>query len=336
MSWCTIESDPGVFTELISSIGVKGVQVDELYDLESKSLDSLKPVYGLIFLFKWQKETDNREVLADEMYPGVFFAKQVVSNACATQAILSVLLNRADLDIGGELSTFKAFTQELPADARGMAIGHCSPIRTAHNSFARPEPFVFDGKKATEDDDVFHFVAYVPVDGQVYELDGLKEGPILLGACTNLDNWTSVASESIKERIARYSAKEIKFNLLALHEKPKTRLERELGLLKSKEAELKAQLTDLARPEDEQASLRQELEGVAPRIAQCQAALSEEEDKLRAWQAENIRRKHNYIPLAFHLLTLLATKGKLTGLVAAATKAQKDRQAAKDKAPKAG
>lgn len=303
MSWCTIESDPGVFTELISKFGVKGVQVDELYDLEPSTIGAMSPVYGLVFLFKWQKDTSNTRPVLEDGMPGVFFAKQVISNACATQAIVSILMNRPDVDLGEELSSVKKFTMDLPADMRGLAIGNSSAIRTAHNSFARPEPFVFEGKKATDDDDVYHFIGYVPVDGKVYELDGLQEGPILLGEC-DMDKWYEVAAPAIQERIARYSAKEIRFNLLALREKPRMRIERELA-------------------NEKDATKRGELE----------MALKHEDEKYAAWQIENVRRKHNYIPLVFKLLQTLAAKpGKLKELVDDASKAREAREARDAKA----
>ena len=157
---------------------------------------SLRPIYGLIFLFKWVQETEKRETLTD-YDPELFYAKQVINNACATQAILSILMNRAeDIELGEEISNMRSFSQGLPANEKGHCIGNSEKIRVAHNSFTRQEPFLIeeDSRPATKDDDVYHFVSYVPFKNQLYELDGLQAGPIGHGECSK-ETWLALAKE---------------------------------------------------------------------------------------------------------------------------------------------
>ena len=45
----------------------------------------------------------------------------------------------------------------------------------------RQQMFEFDAKLPQKDENVYHFVAYVPLHGKLYELDGLRDGPIDLG-----------------------------------------------------------------------------------------------------------------------------------------------------------
>lgn len=63
----------------------------------------------------------------------------MINNACATQAILSVLLNckHSDILLGSNLEEFKNFCQSFDASTRGLALSNSDVIREVHNSFSR-------------------------------------------------------------------------------------------------------------------------------------------------------------------------------------------------------
>lgn len=202
MEWCTIESDPAVFSELLEKIGVPNVGVEEVFDLDDREyLRTLGQIYGFIFLFRFTKQTEQRACLT-QFDSDLFYAKQVITNACGTQALLSVALNIPNIKLGTELAQFKEFCGALAPEDRGMVLGELDIVRSNHNSFARPEQFaVHQTRKAKDGDDVFHFIAYVPFKKQVYELDGLQSGPILLGEETSEQGWIDIAAQEIQKRM---------------------------------------------------------------------------------------------------------------------------------------
>lgn len=192
----------------------------------------------------------------------MFFAHQTIQNACATQALLSVLMNKTDdVEIGAQMKDFREFTMVLPPEFRGEALSNSDLIREVHNSFARSNPFVDETHKTGKAEDAFHFIAYTPINGTLYELDGLQPSPISHGACST-DDFPSKVVDVLQRRISRYDTTEIRFNLLAMCRDLRVRA-RDWG-------------------DDE--------------------LLAREENKRRDWQFENALRRHNFVGFAGELL----------------------------------
>ena len=121
------------------------------------------------------------------------------------------------VDVGETLREFREFTMALPPEFRGEVLSNSEKIRDVHNSFARSSPFVDETQRHPDDggEDAFHFVAYTPVRGVLYELDGLQPAPISHGRC-GAGEFPARVMEVLQRRVARYEATEIRFNLLAM------------------------------------------------------------------------------------------------------------------------
>jgi ubiquitin carboxyl-terminal hydrolase L5 len=66
-------------------------------------------------------------------------------------------------------------------------------------------------------------------------------------------------------------------------------------------------------------------------IARLQALIDEEIWKSKKYKIENIRRKHNYLPLIMELLKILAKEGKLIPLYQKAKERAIEKEAKKNK-----
>ncbi|KAA1073871.1 hypothetical protein PGTUg99_013812 [Puccinia graminis f. sp. tritici] len=331
--WCLTESDPAIFTILLSELGVSGLQVEELWSLDNQSLEQLKPVHALIFLFKYvnsdQRDPSKQAGEQQPAPPGTWFAHQVITNACATLAILNAVMNipstSSKIQLGQELSQLKEFSVgksvkketgfasipskilieiladhpiDLDSQMTGELLTNSERIRAVHNSFARPDPFQRDEPKQMSTEDAYHFITYLPLQGKLYELDGLNGLPVFHGKIPEGQSWTSLAREVIQNRINTYSSTEVHFNLMAV-------CEDRLNVLEERKASMTVDSMGYE-------TLKMEIEA--------------EETKRKRWAEEVAIKRHNHIGLIHALMVGLAKHGSLAERVNLAKQKMVDRQ----------
>ncbi|VDB95364.1 unnamed protein product [Peniophora sp. CBMAI 1063] len=300
--WQLTESDPGVFSELLKSLGVPMV-VDDLYSLDEGALESLQPLRALIFLFKWLPGAGEPEATGgtyDGEFPG-FFAHQTVNNACATLAVINALGNIPDLPQGPQLQELLEFCTGMDPQTRGMVVTSADWLREAHNALSPPAAISLDGLGLKgQAEDAYHFVVYLPVFGSIYELDGLKQSPISHGPYEESgEGWLKKARSVLESRIATYPPGSLEFSLLALHDDPLPLLRTQLD---------SAQSTG---------------DGIL--AAEVSQRLEEENAKRERWAFENALRRHNHLGLVHALLLAMAKGGQLDNATDSARKTMVDR-----------
>ncbi|KIX01136.1 uncharacterized protein Z518_10202 [Rhinocladiella mackenziei CBS 650.93] len=259
--WAELENDPVIFTTLLREWGVPNIQVNEVVPLDSvfdtppyvlgllgrgfHSHLRRENVFGLIFLSRWMPaETENTLI---ETPGDVWFANQTSSFSCASVALMNIINNHANLDLGQALNHFRAKTMNMTPKERGIALDRFDHVRDVHNSFAAP----FDKmnvdlrlkqdvaaaekkkkaamakrprKKLKEEeeeecgdgDNGFHFVAYVPAGGFIWRMDGMERLPRKLGALSPEDNWVALVLPELQAQWETASTTALEFSLLSL------------------------------------------------------------------------------------------------------------------------
>lgn len=291
--WCLIESDPAVFTEMIQTVGVKGISVEDLLMLDTAMLQQYQQVYGLVLLFKWQSAEQAAPLGTVVKDAPVFFAKQVIENACATLAIVNTLCNYAEqVELGPKMQQYLGFSQAMDPEMRGSLLDEFEELREAHNSFAPQAAFESDAK-APKDADVYHFVSFVYRQGHIWELDGLQDGPLQCREATDAD-YREALVEVVQRRIDDIAAKDTKgagqgisFSLMAIVDDPVVVLEKKIAALQAEEKPSTAEAEELAD-------------------LQAQRAKDKE---------ANARRRHDYNAMIVALLKTLAERGKLEQII---------------------
>ncbi|XP_048851562.1 LOW QUALITY PROTEIN: ubiquitin carboxyl-terminal hydrolase isozyme L1-like [Brienomyrus brachyistius] len=221
MAWKPMEINPEMLNKVSGKLGVASDwRFVDVLGLEDDSLSSVPtPACAVMLLFPLTQQHESfRKKQAGELEgkckgnPSVYFMKQTITNSCGTVGLLHAVGNNKDkMEFAGD-SVLKKFLDEtagMSPEDRAKHLEANTVIHTTHDDVAA------EGQCQPPEDDVnFHFITFVNVDGQLYELDGRMKCPVNHGA-TQDDSFIMDAAKVCRGFVQREKG-EVRFSALAL------------------------------------------------------------------------------------------------------------------------
>ena len=199
---------------------------------------------------------------------------------------------------------------EMNPITKGLTITNCEKIKNEQNKLIS---LTNDLNK--NDEDVYHFVTIINFKKNVYELDGLQEGPILLEQDVEFNNWTKKIKNILIEKINFFSNNEIKFNLFVLIPDKLEQLNNNKNILISKKNYIEEKIkgnTDIENDNNfeelkglDNGLLEEKIKKIESEINECNNAINIEKMKNNKYKEENERRQFNYTPFILEILKIM-------------------------------
>ena len=311
--WHSIENNPGVYTELLKNIGVKGVQVEEILSFDALENQN-SSIYGIILLYKYINDISYTPNILQFWDKDLFFSRQIIANANATQTLLSIILNNSDkIDIGETLKELKINTIDMDPLIKGLTLSNCEKIKTENNKFNSVE------KGNDNNNDIYHFISFIHFKNAIYEIDGFQEGPILLEKNIEFNEWPKKIKPHLNETINLFINNDIKFNLFIIvpDKIDKFIKDKDALLYKKNYIEQRLKENSIIKNEKEleeynklnKEQLQEKLKIIETEIKECENGINIEKMKMNKYREDNEKNQHDFTPLIFELLNIMGQNG---------------------------
>lgn len=195
-NWQPLESNSELITKYMEQIGMNTTEFEfqDLLSYEQWAQDMIRqPTLGLLFIYEItaahedhrKDESEQIEKDGQHLSPNLFYMKQYADNACGTIGVFHILGNLpaqyANLIQGGSLlEKFFAKTKGKSSEEAGNIFQYDEELKEKHVEATKEGTTNVEHHMETAN----HFIAFVNVDGHLYELDGRKKFPINHGPTT--------------------------------------------------------------------------------------------------------------------------------------------------------